>query len=96
MKFVAMVKVSPEGAKKYRERGPRAAAKARSLGLKIGYMYYTQGPYDIVEILDAPSPEAMMAHALWYKKQGYGTISAYPVFERDAMPWVESASNKKV
>ena len=95
MKFVVFGKVSPEGAKKYKERGPRAAAKAKSLGIKLDYMYYTQGAYDIVELLDAPSPEAMFAHTLWYKKQGYGTLTAYPVFERDAMPWVEAASNKK-
>ncbi len=96
MKFVVFGKVSPEGAKRYKERGPRAAAKAKSLGIKLDYMYYTQGVYDIIELLDAPSADAMLAHTLWYKKQGYGTLMAYPVFERDAMLWAESHANKKV
>jgi uncharacterized protein with GYD domain len=95
MKFVVLGKVSVEGANKYKERGKRAAAKAKSLGIEVGWMYYTQGPYDIVELLDAPSPEVMLAHTLWYKKQGYGELVAYPVFDREALIEAEKQASKK-
>jgi uncharacterized protein with GYD domain len=85
MKFVILVKVSAYGAKKFRERGPRAKAKADSLGLKVLFMYYTQGEYDLVEGIEAPSAEAMLAHTTWYTKQGYGTMVTMPAHDPAVM-----------
>ena len=81
MKFVLLVKVSAYGAKKFKERGPHAKAMADSLGLEVLFMDYTQGEYDLVEGIEAPSAEAMLAHATWYAKQGYGTMIAMPAHD---------------
>ena len=85
MKFVLLVKVSAYGAKKFKERGPRAKAKADSLGLKVLFMYYTQGEYDLVEGIEAPSAEVMLAHTTWYAKQGYGTMVTMPAHDVTVM-----------
>jgi uncharacterized protein with GYD domain len=36
------------------------ASRPRSEGFKVQTLLWTQGPYDLVSIIDAPSEEAMM------------------------------------
>ncbi|MGH6953135.1 MAG: GYD domain-containing protein, partial [Alphaproteobacteria bacterium] len=72
------------------DRGKRAAAKVKELGITVESMHYTQGPIDFVEVVDAPSGEAMLALSLWYAKQGYGKLQSLPAYDRDAMARAES------
>jgi len=97
MKFILLVKVSEYGAKKFKERGPRALAKVKSLGFDIEKikMVYTQGQYDLVELVDAPSAEVMLAHTTWYAKQGYGKMIAMPAHDPDVMKRADALAGKR-
>lgn len=94
MKFVLLIKVHPYGAKKFKERGPRAKAMADSLGLKVLFMYYTQGEYDLVEGIEAPSAEAVLTHTTWYAKQGYGTMVAMPAHDAAVMRRADAVASR--
>jgi uncharacterized protein with GYD domain len=85
MKFVLLGTISAKGAAKYKERGAKAFAKGKALGFKIEFLYYTQGPYDFVEVLDAPDAEAVLVMTTWFSKQGYGRVIALPAHDMEAM-----------
>jgi uncharacterized protein with GYD domain len=97
MKFVLLVKVTEYGAKKFKERGPAALAKIKSLGFDVEKikMVYTQGAYDLVEVVEAPSAEAMLAHTTWYAKQGYGKMIAMPAHDPAVMKRADALAGKR-
>jgi uncharacterized protein with GYD domain len=84
MKYVLLGNLSPEYASKQSERVKKAKAKLDKLGIKIESIHYTQGYYDfvdIVDIVDAPNPEAMLAFSVWYSTQRLGRIQSMPAFD---------------
>lgn len=81
MKYVLLGSLSPEWASKQSERIDKAKTKLDSLGIKIGSVYYTQGYYDFVDIVDAPNPGAMLAFSVWYATQGLGKVQSMPAFD---------------
>lgn len=81
MKYVLLGSLSPEWASKQSERIDKAKAKLDSLGIKIESVYYTQGYYDFVDIVDAPNPGAMLAFSVWYATQGLGKVQSMPAFD---------------
>jgi uncharacterized protein with GYD domain len=80
MKFVLLGSISKEWAAKQAQRAALARAKAKSLGIKIESVYYTQGAYDFVDVADAPDPEAMLAFSVWYANKGLGRMQTMPAF----------------
>ena len=52
----------------------------KQLGIKLENVYYTQGHYDFVDIIDAPGPEAVLAFSIWYSNKGFGRIQTLPAF----------------
>lgn len=81
MKYVLLGSLSPEWASKQSERVDKAKIKLDSLGIKIESVYYTQGYYDFVDIVDAPNPGAMLAFSVWYATQGLGKVQSMPAFD---------------
>ena len=81
MKYVLLGTLSPEWAGKQSERTSKARAKLDKLGIKLELIHYTQGPYDFVDIVDAPNPQAMLAFSVWYANQGLGRIQTMPAFD---------------
>lgn len=81
MKYVLLGNLSTEWAGKQSERVGKAKAKLDNLGIKIESLNYTQGYYDFVDIVDAPSPEAVLAFSVWYATQGLGRIQTMPAFD---------------
>jgi uncharacterized protein with GYD domain len=63
----------------------QAKAKLQDLGVTLDAVYYTQGPYDFVDVIDSPDPGAALAFSVWYANQGYGRIQTLPAFDLDAM-----------
>ncbi len=61
--YVILYTFTPEGAKGIRESVKRAG-RTRQQNARVGFtvkdIYWTQGSYDMVAIVDAPSEEAMM------------------------------------
>jgi uncharacterized protein with GYD domain len=81
MKYVLLGKLSPVWVSKQTERIGKAKAKLDKLGVKLESIHYTQGDYDFVDVVDAPSPEAMLAFSVWYSTQGLGRIQSMPAFD---------------
>lgn len=85
MKYVLLGSLGPEWAGRHVERVDQAKAKLNELGIKLEAVYYTQGDVDFVDIVDAPSADAMLAFSVWYVKQGYGRFRSLPAFDDAAM-----------
>ena len=63
----------------------KASAKLKQLGIKLESVYYTQGQYDFVDVVDAPGPEAILAFTIWYSNKGFGRIQTLPAFGDQAI-----------
>lgn len=85
MKYVILGSLSDQWATKQTQRTKAAKAKLKGLGITLESVYYTQGFYDFVDVVDSPTPEAMLAFSVWYAKQGYGRIQSMPAFDEKAM-----------
>ena len=85
MKYVMLGKQSSEWLDRHDERTRLARAKASELGIEIQSVCYTQGAYDFVDIVEAPSPEAMLSFSVWYVGQGFGSFQSLPAFDDKAM-----------
>jgi uncharacterized protein with GYD domain len=85
MKYIFLGNISSEWATRHSERIERAKAKFQDLGIKLETVYYTQGPFDFVDIIDAPNPEAALAFSLWYANQGLGRIQTMPAFDSETL-----------
>ena len=81
MKYVLLGTLSVDWAGKQQERTTKARAKLEKLGIKLESIHYTQGPYDFVDVVDAPNAEAMLAFSVWYAAQGLGRIQSLPAFD---------------
>ena len=84
MKYVLLGNLSPEWARKQTERVGKAEAKLDRLGIKVESIHYTQGTYDFVDIVNAPTAEAMLAFSIWYATQGLGRIQTMPAFDANS------------
>jgi len=85
MKYVLLGTLNPDFFKKQEKRTTTARAKLKQLGIKIESVHYTQGPYDFVDVVDAPNPESMLAFSIWYGEQGYGRLESLPAFDERTM-----------
>lgn len=81
MKYVLLGTLSAEWAGQQASRFGKAKAKLDQLGIKLESVHYTQGPYDFVDIVDAPSAEAMLSFSVWYAGQGLGRVQSLPAFD---------------
>lgn len=84
MKYVLLGKMSREGIAAA-DRLTKARAKLAELGITIESLYFTQGEFDFVDVMDAPDAEAMLAFSIWYAKQGFGQIRSMPAFDEATM-----------
>ena len=73
--------LNAEWAGQQTQRYSKAKAKLDKLGIKLESVHYTQGPYDFVDIVDAPSAEAMLSFSVWYAGQGLGRVQSLPAFD---------------
>jgi uncharacterized protein with GYD domain len=85
MKFVLIGTLAPGAMRKQEARTANARDKLRELGIKLESVYYTQGACDFVDVVDAPSSDAMLAFSVWYAEQGYGKFSSLPAFDERSM-----------
>ncbi len=85
MKYVLLGQQSAEWLGKHEQRNRLARAKAKALGIKIVSVLYTQGQYDFVDVVEAPSPEAMLNFSVWYASQGFGSFQSMPAFDGKTM-----------
>ena len=80
MKYIFLGTIESRWLNKQAERYKKASSKLKQLGIKLENVYYTQGNYDFVDIIDAPGPEALLAFSIWYSNKGFGRIQSLPAF----------------
>ena len=86
-RFVRLVKFTPEGLKNLKEIPERFAQGRKyfeSLGGKVVDVYAVSGAYDLVAILEAADPQAVMKHGLFVSQTGYvelTTMAATPMID---------------
>ena len=80
MKYVLLGTIGSKWLKKQADRYRKASTKLKQLGIKLENVYYTQGQYDFVDIIDAPGPESVLSFSLWYSNKGFGKIQSLPAF----------------
>ncbi len=85
MKYVLIGTLGAQWAAKQQERTDAAKAKLAELGITLESVYYVQGAFDFVDVVDAPSSEAMLAFSVWYSSQGYGKFDTHPAFSPDEL-----------
>ncbi|MGH6915433.1 MAG: GYD domain-containing protein [Geminicoccales bacterium] len=85
MKYVMLGTLSGDWATRQKERTSKAREKLDALGIKLESLYYTQGVYDFVDVVEAPSAEAMLAFSVWYAKEGLGRITTMPAFSESEL-----------
>lgn len=85
MKYVLLGTLSPEWASRHGARVQSSKEKLKQLGVQLEAVYYTQGRYDFVDIVDAPEPDALLTFSLWYVSQGYGRIESMPAFDMETL-----------
>ena len=85
MKYVLLGTLSTEWAAQHGQRVESATAKLKELGITLEAVYYTQGQYDFVEVVDTPEPEDLLTFSLWYVTQGFGHIQSMPAFDPDTL-----------
>ena len=85
MKYVLMGRLGSQWAARQEERLSSAKEKLDQLGIKLEAVYYTQGRYDFVDIVESPTPEALMNFTIWYVTKGFGRIQSMPAFEPEVL-----------
>lgn len=85
MKYILLGTIESIWLKKQAERYKKASSKLKQLGIKLENVYYTQGHYDFVDVIEAPGPEAVLAFSIWYSNKGFGRIQSLPAFGDQTM-----------
>ena len=85
MKYVLLGTLSSEWAAKHGQRVQNARSKLEELGIKLEAVYYTQGQFVFVDVVDAPEPEALLTFSVWYVTQGFGHIQSMPAFDDETL-----------
>jgi len=86
--YVVLYKFTTAGAKTIRDsvkRAGRIRQENARVGFKILDVFWTQGPYDMVAIVDAPSEEAMMGAMLNVVGAGNVTSTTMRAFDATEM-----------
>ena len=85
--YVVLYNFTDQGAKDIKGTVQRAAANQADLeqrGFKMHGLYWTQGAYDLVAVIEAPDEESMMVGLLKIGSAGNArstTMRAYPASE---------------
>jgi len=85
MKYVLLGTLSSDWAARHGPRVQSSKEKLEQLGVKLEAVYYTQGRYDFVDIVETPEPDALLTFSLWYVSQGYGRIESMPAFDAETL-----------
>jgi uncharacterized protein with GYD domain len=86
--YIVLYKFTQDGAKTIRDsvkRAGRIRQENARRGFKVMDVYWTQGPYDMVAIVDAPSEEAMMGAMMNVVAAGNVSSTTMRAFDAPAM-----------
>ena len=90
MKYIFLGTIGANWLNKQGLRYMKASAKLKQLGIKLESVYYTQGQYDFVDVINAPGPESVLTFSIWYANKGFGRIQTLPAFGDKTMKKAQS------
>lgn len=85
MRYVYYGSMDPQWTTRTEERWRYVSSKLKDLGITIEALYYTQGEFDFIEVVEAPDAVAALAYSIWFAREGFGRIRTMPAFTRDEM-----------
>ncbi len=91
MKYIFLGTINSDWIGRQKDRVDSSKAKAAELGINIEAIYYTQGVYDFVDVIEAPNASAALTFSVWFAKQGYGRITTLAAYD---MAGMEAATSK--
>ncbi|MBL6958235.1 MAG: GYD domain-containing protein [Rhodospirillales bacterium] len=89
MKYILMGMLDRDWIGRHKERVEESMAKAKEFGIEFESIYYTQGQYDFIDIIEASDPYVVLAFSMWYAKNGYGRIMTMPAFDEPTIERVD-------
>jgi uncharacterized protein with GYD domain len=87
-KYVVLYRFTEPGAKDVRgtvERARQTREQNEERGFKVQALLWTQGPYDLVAVVEAPSEEAMMGGMVNVVSAGNVTSTTMRAFDQQEM-----------
>ena len=87
-KYVVLYRFTENGAKDIRgtvERARQTREQNEKRGFKVQALLWTQGPYDLVAVVEAPSEEAMMGGMVNVVSAGNVTSTTMRAFDQQEM-----------
>ncbi|MGB6837696.1 MAG: GYD domain-containing protein [Dehalococcoidia bacterium] len=87
-RYVVLYRFTEQGAKSIRdtvERARQTREENERRGFKVQALLWTQGPYDLVAIVEAPSEEAMMGGMVNVVSAGNVTSTTMRAFDEQEM-----------
>ena len=85
MKYILLGSIDSKWLNKQSERYTKSSKKLQQLGIKLENVYYTQGQFDFVDVINAAGPESVLTFSIWYANKGFGRIQSLPAFGDKAM-----------
>lgn len=85
MKYIFAGTIEPAWLGRQDERVQACRAKAKELGMSFEAVYYTQGIYDFIDVVEASDSYVVLGFSIWYAKKGFGRIVTMPAFDESAM-----------
>ena len=90
MKYILLGSIDSKWLNKQTERYTKSSKKLKQLEIKLENVYYTQGQYDFVDVINAPGPESVLTFSIWYANKGFGRIQTLPAFGDKTMKQAQS------
>lgn len=87
-KYIVLYRFTEQGAKSIRDTVKRARETREEnerRGFKVQALLWTQGPYDLVAVVEAPSEEAMMGGMVNVVSAGNVTSTTMRAFDEQEM-----------
>lgn len=85
MRYVLLGEISSAWLIRHEERVDAVMSKFDELGIKLEAVYYTQGAWDFIDVLECPDAESALAFSVWYAGKGYGRVQSMPAFDSDTL-----------
>ena len=90
MKYILLGSIDSKWLNKQSERYTKSSEKLKQLDIKLENVYYTQGQYDFVDVINAPGAESVLTFSIWYANKGFGRIQSLPAFGDKVMKRAQS------
>lgn len=83
MKYIYYGTMGSDWATRTEDRWELVAPKLQELGIVIEALYYTQGEFDFVEVVECDDPQAVLAYSIWMAKEGIARTRTMPAFSKE-------------